>query len=115
MKIEVVDRGDKDFDRTFWRGYVSGVSYKKMVDKFGMPQEADSDKLQFEWFISFPEAEAFAHVYDWKTPPDMDVMDVTEWSVAGAPAGRVELAFTCVVATLKGNHAAIRSVFGKKR
>ena len=115
MKIETLEKEGKDFEHTYWRGYVYKTPYKKLVQAFGMPQEADSDKLQLEWWVKFPEAGAVAHIYDWKTPDEVDVMDVTEWSVACAPAGKVELSFTCVVAALKGNHEAIISVFGKKR
>lgn len=64
------------------------VSYERLVEVFGEPEEGDGYKVQKEWTIEFEDGEV-ATIYDWKWGYEYNGKDGTHytevptWNIGG--------------------------------
>lgn len=81
-------------DGTCLQGYIS-VSYKKLVQTFGQPEEGDGYKVDAEWLIEFDDG-TVATVYNWKNGKNYCgssgsyVGQITNWNVGGKSKAAVD-------------------------
>ena len=73
-KYEVVDEDDDDRtpSGTALVGYLDGINYSELLEKFGPPREIGDDKVTVEWVLEFetPLGRRVATIYDWKNGAD---------------------------------------------
>ena len=68
-------------------GYIT-VSYEKLVNTFGEPNNSDGYKVDAEWDIKFADG-TIATIYNWKNGKNYigcdgtDVEEITDWHIGG--------------------------------
>lgn len=66
------------------RAVIAGISYKEIVDIFGLPNSSQPDryKVDAEWLLRTPSGPAT--LYNWKPDlPGAPVADTTSWHIGG--------------------------------
>lgn len=72
---------------TFFQGYID-VSYQRLVEIFGEPQESDGYKVDAQWNLIFSD-KTVATIYNYKDGKNYlgddgdDVKDIRDWHVGG--------------------------------
>ena len=67
-----------------FKGYLT-TSYDNLVKNFGEPTslEVSGDgKVRAEWALKFDNG-TIATIYDWKSQPDVELEDITDWHIGG--------------------------------
>ena len=82
MKKKYVVCPDANVSMTAFHGDIVSIPMKELVDIFGQPCEAVSEKIQFEW-VFFGPNRVIITLFDWNSNDE----EPKKWHVGGLKAG----------------------------